>query len=75
MNEYIEMALGFVSSADVYLLAISGVLVALLGVAKLTKTKKDDKVLAKAIAFIAKIASYLPKSKLSNDKKKKISNV
>ena len=64
MNEYIEMALGFVSSADTYLLAISGVLVALAGVAKLTKTKKDDKYVAKAIAIVSKLTSFLPKKKI-----------
>lgn len=64
MEEYINKALELISSADVYLIAVSGVLVSLAAVAKLTKTKKDDEALEKANGLIKKILSYLPAKKV-----------
>ena len=68
MEEYINMAVEFLTSAvsnlDVYMVAAGALLAALIAIAKLTKTDKDDKVLAKAKAMFDKITSYLPKKKV-----------
>lgn len=65
MEEYINSAVNLMSSADVYLLAVSGVLVSLAAVAKLTKTKKDDEYVAKAKSIIDKLLAFFPKKKIS----------
>lgn len=70
MQEYINSAVELISSADIYLIAISGVLVALAAVAKLTKTKKDDEAIAKANSFINKLISFYPaKTKVVEENK------
>lgn len=63
MQEYIDIAVEFISSAELYIIAITGVLVALAGVAKLTKNKTDDKLVGKAVGFMNKIKALLGKVK------------
>lgn len=59
MENFISSALEFISSADMYLYAIGGVLVSLAAVAKLTKTKKDDKYVQMAINGVNKLKNLL----------------
>ena len=63
MEYLIGSAFELISSADQYILAISGVLLALAGVAKLTKTKKDDKYVQLAIDYLNKAKGLLGKFK------------
>ena len=63
MEQMIQMVTSLASSADVWLLSISGVLVALAAVAKLTKTKKDDKLVLLAKTYLDKAISVLAKLK------------
>ena len=64
MEEYISSALGFLSSADIYLIALAGVLTALIPVVRKTKNKTDDKIVDSGLSFLSKIRSYLPKKKV-----------
>lgn len=61
MENFLDTAVSLLSSADVWLIAIGGVLAALAGVAKLTKTKKDDEAIAKVTAALAKLRNLLTK--------------
>ena len=63
MEDLMTTAVGIVSSADTWLLAISGLLVALAGIAKLTKTKKDDAWVLKAKTYLDKVLSLTAKIK------------
>ena len=63
MDNILDSLSGFIVTADVWIIAISGVLLALAGVAKLTKTDKDDKLVQKAIDMLNKIKGMLPSKK------------
>jgi len=63
MEDYISSAVDFISSADIYLLALAGVLTALIPVIRKTKTKTDDKVVDGTLSVLAKIRSFLTKNK------------
>lgn len=66
-----EMITNAIASADVYLIAASGLLIGLAGIAKLTKTKKDDKYIAIAIEYVNKAKSLFSISRRENTKNKK----
>lgn len=59
MNKAVEL----LSSADIYMVAVAGVLVALLPIIRKTKTKTDDKIADRILAVINKVRSYLPSKK------------
>ena len=64
MEDYISSAVDFVSSADIYLIALAAVLTALIPVIRKTKTKTDDKIVDSILAGLKKIRSYLPSKKV-----------
>jgi len=59
MESFLTSAADIVLSADQWLLAISAVLLSLAGIAKLTKTKKDDKYVQIAIDYLNKARNLL----------------
>lgn len=61
MEDLMIKAADFLSSADIYLLAIAGVLTALLPIIRKTKTKTDDKIADSILAGIPKIRSFFTK--------------
>ena len=63
MEDYISSAVDFISSADIYLLALAGVLTALIPVIRKTKTKTDDKIVDNTLSVLTKIRSFLTKNK------------
>ena len=63
MEEYMNKAVELLSSADIYMVAVAGVLVALLPIIRKTKTKTDDKIADRILAVINKVRSYLPSKK------------
>lgn len=63
MEEFMTKAVELIASADVWIAAISGLVLALAGIAKLTKTKKDDAVIAKILAGLDKIKNLTLKFK------------
>ena len=63
MEEYMNKAVELLSSADIYMVAVAGVLVALLPIIRKTKTKTDDKIADRILAVIDKVRSYLPSKK------------
>ena len=64
MEQSIGQAVGFMSSADLYLLALVGVLTALVPIVRKTKTKTDDKILDKALSILTKVRSLYSKKKV-----------
>lgn len=52
MEEVMNVVAGVVANLDGYILAASALVVALAGIAKFTKTKKDDEALDKAGKFL-----------------------
>lgn len=66
--EYVSSA---IMNADVYLAAIAAVLLALAGVAKLTKNKVDDKWVAKGTELLNKARAFINKYKPKLNIKKK----
>ena len=63
MNDYIAIAVDFLSSADVYILAALAFLAGVKAITVLTKTKKDDEAVEKAESVLKKLLSFLPKKK------------
>ena len=63
MEEYMNKAVELLSSADIYMVAVAGVLVALLPIIRKTKTKTGDKIADRILAVINKVRSYLPSKK------------
>lgn len=63
MEQYFAKAVELLSSADIYLLALAGVLTALLPVIRKTKTKTDDKIADKILGYIEKIRGFMSKKK------------
>ena len=64
MEEFFSSAVGFLSSADMYLIAGAAILTALIPIVRSTKNKTDDKVVDTGLSFLSKIRSYLPKKKV-----------
>ena len=63
-SEWITTISSVITSVDLWLAALAGVLVALTAVAKLTKnTDADDKAVAKAMNAVVKLQSLLSKLK------------
>lgn len=63
MEGYIDSAVEFLSSADIYLLALAGVLTALLPVIRKTKNKTDDKIADTVLALLNKIRNFVTSKK------------
>lgn len=63
MENMLDTAVSVLSSADVWMVAIAGLLAALAGIAKLTKTKKDDEAIAKVTAGLNKVRQIIVKLK------------
>lgn len=68
MENFMDTITTAILSADLWIVAIAGVLAALAGVAKLTKTNKDDKLIQKAIDGLNKIKSIITKLKPTTKK-------
>ena len=62
-SEWITTISSVITSADLWLGALAGVLVALTAVANITKTDKDNKAIATAMNAVAKLQSLLSKVK------------
>lgn len=68
MENFMDTITTAILSADLWIIAIAGVLAALAGVAKLTKTKKDDKYVQKAIDGLNKVKAIIAKLKPTTKK-------
>lgn len=62
-SEWVTTISSVITSVDLWLAALAGVLVALTAVANITKTDKDNKAIAKAMNAVAKLQSLLSKVK------------
>lgn len=69
MEQYIDKAVELIASADIYLLAIVGVLMALLPVIRKTKNKTDDKIADQILSVVNKVRGLIAKYTLKNKTK------
>jgi len=71
MEQYIEQAVGFLSSADIYLVAIGAIIAALIPILKKTKSKKDEVYAEKALTILNKIRNLFKKKEAEPKKEDK----
>lgn len=68
MENMFDTIANLAMSIDLWIVALAGVLAALAGIAKLTKTKKDDKYVQIAIDGLNKVKAVISKLKPTTKK-------